>query len=130
MVGVEDACCIALGSRHRARVVEQRSELVKHHLWVLWTDYFKPNHFEAYPDLHTLFNTATGLGLVDRDPTFQAAAALDDKIWRALGTLKNARAISGDEALFLLSHLRMGVVLERIKDTTALPLAHLARARD
>jgi protein arginine kinase len=44
------------------------------------------------------------------------SAALDDKIWRALGTLKNARAISGDEALFLLSHLRMGVVLERIKD--------------
>jgi len=41
--------------------------------------------------------------------------ALDDKIWRALGTLENARAISGDEALFLLSHLRMGVVLERIK---------------
>ncbi len=43
-------------------------------------------------------------------------AALDDKIWRALGTLRNARAISGEEALFLLSHLRMGVVLERVKD--------------
>jgi protein arginine kinase len=43
------------------------------------------------------------------------AAALDDKIYRALGTLENARAISGEEALFLLSHLRMGVVLERIK---------------
>jgi len=42
-------------------------------------------------------------------------AALDDKIWRALGTLENARAISSDEALFLLSHLRMGVVLDRIK---------------
>jgi protein arginine kinase len=41
--------------------------------------------------------------------------ALDDKVWRALGLLENARAISGEEALFLLSHLRMGVVLERIK---------------
>ena len=40
--------------------------------------------------------------------------ALDDKIWRALGALQNARAISGEEALFLLSHLRMGVILERI----------------
>ena len=28
-------------------IKEERSELVKHHLWVLWTDYFKPNHFEA-----------------------------------------------------------------------------------
>jgi nickel superoxide dismutase len=27
----------------------QRSELVKHHLWALWTDYFKPPHFEKYP---------------------------------------------------------------------------------
>ncbi|WP_426561838.1 superoxide dismutase, Ni [Angustibacter sp. McL0619] len=42
-------------------IKEQRSELVKHHLWVLWTDYFKPPHFEKYPNLHTLFNEATKL---------------------------------------------------------------------
>ena len=42
-------------------VKEERSEMVKHHLWVLWTDYFKPNHFEAYPQLHGLFNEATKL---------------------------------------------------------------------
>ena len=48
--------------RARAIVIkEQRSELVKHHLWVLWTDYFKPPHFEKYPQLHTLFNEATKL---------------------------------------------------------------------
>jgi nickel superoxide dismutase len=43
----------------RARAVaikEQRSELVKHHLSVLWHDYFKAPHFEKYPSLHTLFN--------------------------------------------------------------------------
>jgi protein arginine kinase len=40
--------------------------------------------------------------------------ALDDKIWRAYGILANARAISSEETLFLLSHLRMGVLLERI----------------
>lgn len=46
----------------RALIIkEQRSELVKHHLWVLWTDYFKPPHFEKYPHLHTLFNEATKL---------------------------------------------------------------------
>ncbi|WP_199439411.1 superoxide dismutase, Ni [Umezawaea beigongshangensis] len=46
--------------RTRAILIkEQRSELVKHHLWVLWTDYFKPPHFEKYPELHDLFNRAT-----------------------------------------------------------------------
>ena len=48
--------------RTRALLVkEQRSDLVKHHLWVLWTDYFKPPHFEKYPQLHQLFNEATKL---------------------------------------------------------------------
>jgi nickel superoxide dismutase len=42
-------------------IKEQRAELVKHHLWVLWTDYFKPPHFEKYPELHQLFNEATKL---------------------------------------------------------------------
>lgn len=48
----------------RARAIqikEERSDLVKHHLWVLWTDYFKPPHFEKYPQLHQLFNEATKL---------------------------------------------------------------------
>ena len=42
-------------------VKEERSDLVKHHLWVLWTDYFKPPHFAKYPQLHELFNEATKL---------------------------------------------------------------------
>ena len=33
---------------------EQRAELVKHHLWVLWTDYFKPVHLAMFPQLHHL----------------------------------------------------------------------------
>jgi nickel superoxide dismutase len=46
--------------RSRAiQIKEERAELVKHHLWVLWTDYFKPPHFEKYPNLHQLFNEAT-----------------------------------------------------------------------
>ena len=42
-------------------IKEERSDLVKHHLWVLWTDYFKPAHFEKYPQLNTQFNEATKL---------------------------------------------------------------------
>lgn len=40
-------------------IKEQRAELVKHHLWVLWTDYFKPEHLEKFPQLHDLFWRAT-----------------------------------------------------------------------
>jgi len=40
-------------------IKEQRADLVKEHLWVLWTDYFKPEHLETYPNLHDLFWKAT-----------------------------------------------------------------------
>ncbi|MDB5166638.1 MAG: Nickel-dependent superoxide dismutase [Candidatus Saccharibacteria bacterium] len=36
-------------------IKEDRAELVKHHLMVLWADYFKPEHLEKYPDLHDKF---------------------------------------------------------------------------
>ena len=40
-------------------IKEERADLVKHHLWVLWTDYFKPEHLAAHPELHQLFWDAT-----------------------------------------------------------------------
>ena len=78
--------------RTRALVIkEQRSELVKHHLWVLWTDYFKPPHFEKYPQLHQLFNDATKLagatgskGSVDpakAEELLQKIAEIDKIFW-------------------------------------------------
>ena len=65
--------------RTRAILIkEQRSELVKHHLWVLWTDYFKPPHFEKYPQLHDLFNNATKLaGAAGTKGTTDVAVADD-----------------------------------------------------
>jgi len=46
--------------RTRAIIIkEERTELVKRHLWVLWTDYFKPEHLEKHPNLHDLFWRAT-----------------------------------------------------------------------
>lgn len=48
--------------RDRAlQIKEERADLVKHHLWVLWTDYFKPEHLEQYPELHDMFWKATKL---------------------------------------------------------------------
>jgi len=40
-------------------IKEQRADLVKQHLWVLWTDYFKPEHLDKFPDLHDKFWKAT-----------------------------------------------------------------------
>ncbi|MDQ3569645.1 MAG: superoxide dismutase, Ni [Actinomycetota bacterium] len=48
--------------RDRAiQIKEERADLVKHHLWVLWTDYFKPDHLEQYPEIHDMFWKATKL---------------------------------------------------------------------
>lgn len=38
---------------------EERAQLAKEHLWVLWTDYFKPEHVEKFPEIHDLFWRAT-----------------------------------------------------------------------
>jgi nickel superoxide dismutase len=35
-------------------IKEARAQLVKEHVWVLWTDYFKPEHLEKHPGLHDL----------------------------------------------------------------------------
>ena len=47
------------------KIKEERADLVKHHLWVLWTDYFKPDLIEkagTTPDeLHNKFWAATKL---------------------------------------------------------------------
>ena len=45
----------------------------------------------------------------------ERTVALDDKVHRALGLLRSARMISSEEVLHLLSHLRMGINLGRIK---------------
>jgi nickel superoxide dismutase len=59
-------------------IKEERSDLVKHHLWVLWTDYFKPPHFEKYPQLHDLFNSATKLAGAGGTKSSTDVAVADD----------------------------------------------------
>ena len=46
--------------KRRALIIkEERAHLAKEHLWILWSDYFKPEHLEKYPQLHDLFWKAT-----------------------------------------------------------------------
>ena len=42
-------------------IKEEQAELTKHELLVLWTDFFKPEHLEANPDLHDTFWKAAKL---------------------------------------------------------------------
>ena len=52
-------------------IKEERANMVKEHLWVLWTDYFKPEHKEKFPQLHDVFWNATkeaGAAKKSQDP--------------------------------------------------------------
>ena len=40
-------------------IKEKQADLAKHHLDVLWHDYFKPEHLDKVPNLHELFWNAT-----------------------------------------------------------------------
>ena len=77
--------------RTRALIIkEQRAELVKHHLWVLWTDYFKPPHVEQFPNLHDLFWRAIkaagqakkSVDLADADALLGLIAEIDEIFWK------------------------------------------------
>lgn len=43
------------------RVKEDHAELCKREVLILWTDYFKPEHLEKFPDLHDLVWKTTKL---------------------------------------------------------------------
>ena len=43
-------------------IIHERAGLAKHHLAVLWHDYFKPEHFEKFPELHGLINKTIKAG--------------------------------------------------------------------
>jgi nickel superoxide dismutase len=42
-------------------VKEEQATVAKREMLVLWTDYFKPNHLEQFPNLHDVFWKATKL---------------------------------------------------------------------
>jgi nickel superoxide dismutase len=88
--------------RARAVVVkEERAELVKHHLDVLWHDYFKPEHLDAHPDLHETFWKATKQASkvkqsMDAGAAKELLTMIDaiDEMWKATGGLEKTR-VSG-----------------------------------
>lgn len=47
-------------------VKEKHADLVKHEIDILWHDYFKPEHLESHPDLHTNIWEATKLASANK----------------------------------------------------------------
>jgi nickel superoxide dismutase len=79
-------------------IKEERAELVKHHLDVLWHDYFKPEHLEKVPNLHELFWNATKQASKVKATTdiADAQTLLDmidevDAAWKATGGPEKTR---------------------------------------
>ena len=67
----------------RARAIgikEERADLVKHHLDVLWHDYFKPEHLDKVPNLHDLFwnaNKQASISSIMSRSFFASARSVD-----------------------------------------------------
>ena len=64
-------------------VKEEHATLAKKELDILWHDYFRPDHLEQHPDLHTKFWNATKLAsqakqAVNLDAAKQLVDAVDD----------------------------------------------------
>ena len=79
----------------RARCIdvkEERAELTKHHIDVMWHDYFKPEHVEKFPDLHDVCWKASKQAsqvkrTVDLDEAQKLLDLIDqiDTMWRETG---------------------------------------------
>jgi len=86
---------------YRARAIdikERQAELVKHHLDVLWHDYFKPEHLEKVPNLHDLFWQANkqvskvkaSTDIADAKRLLELIDEVD-AAWKATGGLEKTR---------------------------------------
>ena len=79
----------------RARCIavkEKRAELTKHHIDVMWHDYFKPDHLAKFPDLHDVcWKASKQASQVKRTVSIDEAQKLLDLIdridhmWRETG---------------------------------------------
>ena len=56
------------------KVKEEHAEIVKKEIDILWHDYFRPEHVEKYPDLHTIIWNANKLASRNKQNVDTAAA--------------------------------------------------------
>lgn len=79
-------------------VKEERAELAKHHIDVLWSDYFKPEHVQQFPDLQDVcWQAAKQCSEVKHSMSLDAAQKLldlvdkIDEMWKATGGPQKTR---------------------------------------
>ena len=82
LIGGIEAGSTAMADRNTfvrcVTVKEQHAELVKREVQVIWSDYFKPEHLTANPDLHTkVWNILKLAGKNKQNIDAEAAAQLE-----------------------------------------------------
>ena len=82
LIGQIDPTSGAVADRNKfvrcVAVKEQHAELVKREVQVIWSDYFKPEHLAASPDLHTkVWNILKLAGKNKQSVDAEAAAQLE-----------------------------------------------------
>lgn len=85
LIGKIDPASTAVADRNTfvrcVQVKEQHAELVKHEVQVIWSDYFKPEHLEANPDLHAkVWNILKLAGKNKQSVDAEAAAQLETSV--------------------------------------------------
>ncbi|HTC85767.1 MAG TPA: superoxide dismutase, Ni [Candidatus Acidoferrum sp.] len=85
LIGQIDAGSTSAADRNKfsrcVTVKEQHAELVKHEVQVIWSDYFKPEHLAANPDLHTkVWNILKLAGKNKQNVDAAAAAELEASV--------------------------------------------------
>ncbi len=82
IIGQIDPSSTSVADRNKfvrcVTVKEQHAELVKREIQVIWSDYFKPEHLAAAPDLHTkVWNILKLAGKNKQSIDAEAAAQLE-----------------------------------------------------
>ena len=101
---------VAAMSRYVA-VKEHHAELCKQELRILWGDYFRPEHFQQYPDLHERFFSAMKLASQARQKNDMDAAqkllaavqGIAEIFWKTKGaniTRQPSRQTAGGELVY------------------------------
>ena len=71
-----DKATLNTAARHIA-VKEEHAKIAEHEIIVLWTDYFKPEHLEKFPDLHdVVWKTAKLTSTVKQQVSLEASQQL------------------------------------------------------
>ena len=81
-------------------VKEQHADLVKHEVDILWHDYFKPEHLDKYPDLHTTIWETTKLASANKQSVdLDAAKRLVESVDKIAETFWATKGVTYSDAV-------------------------------